>query len=776
MKTAIQSRTFFERIKRELEARSGWIESGMCALAAFVMANAFLFNTMAPFGVSFAASVKRKNSLAAAAGAILGYTISYNPTSNIKYIVAVVLMTAANWVLTDSRLVGTRSDIAVPTVTLLAVLISDIAVFSMTGLSLYDVVLSLSEAALAAGSTFFMLRSLAVADKRENLLALSNSDLSCLIITFAIAMMALGGFTIGGLSVGRIVAVFIILLAAKYGHEAAGAIAGVTAGAAMGLLSGSFSFLAAAYGFGGLVAGMFSSFGGFGCAAIFVIVNGIVSLVLGERPEVMSTMYEVFAASVLFMVIPTSWTDKLMLARRSKTSAVAQTVKDIMLGKLRFASKALSDISDTTQQVSGKLTTMQTADISAVYSKSVDSACRRCKQKGECWGNDFSGSMDSMNHLGDTLRRRGKITERDIGGRLGELCTRKPELSLAINAEYNVFSQRLGNRQKVSQIRGVVTDQFEGMAMMLDSLAAELSQIYEVDNRKNRCITDLFQRKKAEPTAASSYEDQFGRLYVEVSLPAFKLARLPMAELTAELSDLCETLFDLPVVQEAEGKAKLLFAEKAALSAEYGRAQIPFGTGKLCGDCSDFFLDNRGRAHLLLSDGMGSGGKAAIDAAMTVSLLTKLIHAGFEFDAALKMVNSALLVKSNEESLSTIDIACVDLYTGKTEFLKAGAAPTFVLRSGTVGKVEAMSLPAGILRGVEFEKSRMTLREGDVIVMISDGAILTGIDWLYPQIKLSKNLSAKEMAHEIANTAKLRRTDSHDDDITVAVVKLSKGV
>ena len=41
----------------------------------------------------------------------------------------------------------------------------------------------------------------------------------------------------------------------------------------------------------------------------------------------------------------------------------------------------------------------------------------------------------------------------------------------------------------------------------------------------------------------------------------------------------------------------------------------------------------------------------------------------------------------------------VDLYTGKTEFLKAGAAPSFVLRSGTVGKVESMSMPAGILRG-----------------------------------------------------------------------------
>ena len=776
MKALTQQLSFSQRIKKQLLAKSTLLESGACALVAFIMANAFLFGTMAPFGVSFAASVKRENAVAAAAGAVLGYTISYNPTSNVKYIIAVVLMLAANWVVGDSRIGARYSAVAVPIITLLAVLAADFAVFSISGLTVYDAVLSVSEAALAAGTTFFMQRSLTIASHRENLLSLPNSDLSCIIITFAIAMMALGTFTIGGVSLGRVIAVIIILLSAKYGREAAGAVAGVTAGAAMGLLGSSFTFLAAAYGFGGLVAGMFGGLGSFGCAAIFVIVNGIVSLVLGGQFIVISSMYEVFIASVIFVVIPSSWADKLMLARRSKTVAVTQTAKDIMLGKLYFAAQALSDISATTRQVSEKLKTMQPADISEVYSKSIEMACRACPQKAQCWGSGFAQSMDSLNKLSDTLRRRGKITEDDIAGSLSESCNHKKELSYAVNAEYNIFAQRQGSKRKVTEIRGVVTDQFDGMAMMLNSLAEDLSQIYEVDNRKNCQIADLFLRSKAEPTATSSYQDKFGRLYVEVSLPAFKLSRLPIPAVTDGLSAMCETTFALPILREAEGTARLQFAEKASLTAEYGRAQIASGGGRLCGDCTDFFTDSRGRAHMLVSDGMGSGGKAAIDAAMTVSLLTKLINAGFEFDAALKMVNSALLVKSNEESLSTVDIACVDLYTGKTEILKAGAAPSFVMRAGTVGKIEEMSMPAGILRGVEFKKSSMTLCGGDTIVMISDGVILTGMDWLYPQIRISKRLSAQEMADEIANTAKTRRTDNHDDDITVAVLKLEKGV
>lgn len=773
MKAATQGFTL--RLKAAITAKQGIIESGICAVVAFVMANAFLYGTMAPFGVSFAASTKRQHSLAAAAGAILGYTFSYNPTSNVKYIIATVILLAAKWVLEDSRFVRYAS-LCVPIITLFSVLVADLAVLSMGGLSLYDIVLGLSESVLAGGTTFFMMRTLALMQHREKLLGLNSSDLSCLIITFAVAMMALGSLTLGGLSVGRILAVIIILLCAKYGHEPAGAVAGVTAGAAMGLLGSSFAFLAAAYGFGGLVAGMFSSFGSFGCAVIFVVVNAVVSLILGGQYEVTHTLYEVFAASVIFLLIPGSWTDKLMLARRTKAVAVTETAKNIILSKLHFASKALSDISSTTQQVSDKLMTMQSSDIGTVYSKSVDTACRRCKQKAHCWGEGFAQSMDSMNHFGDLLKRKGKITEEDFTGRLAESCNHKAELMTAVNAEYELFTQRSNSRRKVSQMRGVVTDQFEGMSLMLDALADEMSEIYEVDNCKNRRIADLFLRNKVELISAASYENKYGRLSVEVTLPSFKLPRLQLAEITAELSEICEAVFDLPAVREAESTAKLQFNERANLCVQYGRAQIASGGSKLCGDCSDFFLDNRGRAHMLVSDGMGSGGKAAIDAAMTVSLLSKLICAGFEFDAALKMVNSALLVKSNEESLSTVDLACVDLFTGKTEFLKAGAAPSYVLRSGTVGKVESTSMPAGILRGVEFEKSSMTLREGDRIIMISDGVLLGGSEWLIPQIKLSKELPAQEMAQEIAKIAKLRRTDGHDDDITVAVMDLSKGV
>ena len=157
-------------------------------------------------------------------------------------------------------------------------------------------------------------------------------------------------------------------------------------------------------------------------------------------------------------------------------------------------------------------------------------------------------------------------------------------------------------------------------------------------------------------------------------------------------------------------------------------------------------------------------------------LLARLIEAGVSLDASLKLVNSALLVKSGDESLATIDITGVDLYTGKAEFYKAGAAPTFLRKSGKGGYVESSSLPVGILGGVNFEKNAVTLRDGDVIVMVSDGAVAGGYEWLVSDLEHYGGDDPKELSEQLADEARRRRTDGHEDDITVIVLMLERGI
>ena len=56
--------------------------------------------------------------------------------------------------------------------------------------------------------------------------------------------------------------------------------------------------------------------------------------------------------------------------------------------------------------------------------------------------------------------------------------------------------------------------------------------------------------------------------------------------------------------------------------------------------------------------------------------MSKLIKSGLGFDCALQIVNSALMVKSGDESLATLDIICIDLCTGIADLMNAGAPAT----------------------------------------------------------------------------------------------------
>ena len=179
---------------------------------------------------------------------------------------------------------------------------------------------------------------------------------------------------------------------------------------------------------------------------------------------------------------------------------------------------------------------------------------------------------------------------------------------------------------------------------------------------------------------------------------------------------------------------------------------------------------------MVLSDGMGSGGRAAVDGAMASGLMMRLIKAGFSYDSSLSILNSAMLFKSTDESLATVDVAAVDLFSGKLDMLKAGAAPTIVRKSGRCSVAKSTSLPAGILREIGFDKASLKLKKGDILLMMSDGVCSEGSDWICKELDNFKDGSAQSLAENIAYGAKRRRTDNHADDITVVALIIDKAV
>ena len=137
---------------------------------------------------------------------------------------------------------------------------------------------------------------------------------------------------------------------------------------------------------------------------------------------------------------------------------------------------------------------------------------------------------------------------------------------------------------------------------------------------------------------------------------------------------------------------------------------------------SKFSLDN-GSYNICISDGMGSGPAANRESEMVVDLMEKFLEAGFKKEPAIRMMNSAMVLKGENESYSTLDYAGIDLYSGQLEMIKIGAAAAFIKRGDEVECIMPQSLPAGVDVEQSLEIVKKTLHKGDFLVMVTDGVL-----------------------------------------------------
>ena len=106
-----------------------------------------------------------------------------------------------------------------------------------------------------------------------------------------------------------------------------------------------------------------------------------------------------------------------------------------------------------------------------------------------------------------------------------------------------------------------------------------------------------------------------------------------------------------------------------------------------------------------------------------VDLLEQFLDSGFSQETAAKMINSAMVLQREGDMFSTVDVCTLNLYTGVCEFLKAGAATTFIKRSDWVETITSTSMAVGLLQQTDFEMMSKKLYPGDYLIMVTDGVL-----------------------------------------------------
>lgn len=136
-----------------------------------------------------------------------------------------------------------------------------------------------------------------------------------------------------------------------------------------------------------------------------------------------------------------------------------------------------------------------------------------------------------------------------------------------------------------------------------------------------------------------------------------------------QLSGLSQILHEL-ACEVRDGRQAAGRKPGAGFHVELGIAQATKNDQDVSGDYYSYLELRDGRQVFILSDGMGSGGKACQESRATVQLVEQLLLAGFRSQPVIRTVNTILQLRSREESFATLDILQIDTSQGKAEFLK----------------------------------------------------------------------------------------------------------
>lgn len=733
--------------------------------AGFALAQAPVFGEFAPLGISLVAGAPKDSILAASLGACLGYlSAGFEGEAPLRYLASVVAVSVISYALFQIR----QKKIARPLACAAAAcccLATGLAMGLSDGLTAALAALYGAEALLAGGAAYFFHKAFSLAGRASRLQSLTPQETACLIAACALVLFAMAGFEAGGIAPARIAAVLLILLGARCGREAGGCIAGTVAGLAMGFGEG-FRFLTGSYAFGGLLAGLFAPLGQFGCAAAFAAANGVVVILEGGSEQAVHTLIETAIATVLFVLIPSKWIQKAEAMLHPPAAFHAQDMSHALSERLQAAASGMRYVSSSVSAVSESLKRLRTPGLQLLHGQVRESVCGQCGMREKCWREYEAETIQAVRKIETLLEQGGPLSPDQLPASFSGRCIRLTSLLGRYQQAFAAHTTRAVTQSRMSRLRAIIGEQFGEMAELLEDLALDFGQELLFDDEAAARVQSLLNSTGLSIQRAVCRIGENGRMYIEASgTPGEKSPH--QRELLAALQEACGRAFDPPSVEVISGELYLTCCERAPFTMRTGASQRACDASVLCGDTFEVFRDGRGRQLLLISDGMGTGGRAAVDAAMASGLFSKLVKAGLSFGTALRMVNAALLAKAEEESFATLDLASLDFYTGGCTICKAGAAASFLRRGGKTEVMERASMPIGILKETRFSDFRTRLQPGDWILLVSDGALGAGTGWIQAELQAFEGTDAQSLADRIAEEAARRRKDGHEDDITV---------
>lgn len=652
------------------------------------------------------------------------------------------------------------------------------------GLTFYFLV-ALVESVLVTLLSYLAQKGMSIFSIRDKNFVLTKEEILGFLFLFSGAFVGLSNIDYPILQefVLSLLCIYFILISAYSEGMSSGSCAGLILGFLLYLCGGITSDTFVLLGITGLLSGAVKELGKIIMSALAISLPMLL-LMYNNSTELSDLWLDGWVlGSLLFLLTP-----KKILIIFQGQSFIHESNKNIYIKKKKLLEQKLLDFSKafyalgktfkpTTQLIDKK-------DIVTMVDKITENACTNCGVAHYCWEEDLYRSYKNTVTALSICEENGVLYIYDMPENFQESCVRSEAFIEEINRTYQIYRRDKVWIGRLEECRTLVGKQMDAVGDLLKELSGAIETPCNfLDNLSQNIHTALSKSGAVVKEVQVTEEQSNHKKRVEIIIKGCNCNKNCHKKYTTIVKD----CIGKPMILKdkntchcnSKGECKLIYKEIPMFQLTVASVSSS-STNDTSGDSTGFIQTDDGIALMAISDGMGKGLSASQESLTAIELLEQFSEAGFSRELAVKMINSALLLRRQEESYATLDICAVDLFSGTAQFIKLGAVSSYIFRSQRLLSITAHTLPAGILEEVEIIEKEFDLKDNDIIIMLTDGIteILgdehTTAQWIKDKLTENPMANPEDIAIWLMNCVK--NMGKATDDMTIAVGKFWKKI
>lgn len=741
-------------------------------------------NTTAPFGIALLivmALYKEEYMVPVSGGCFLGYISLYNNISNLPgYLICISSITALAYLLSRKSKKAVLSIIF--SIIFIELLLSEVFIRSLTFKIAF--LTSFLQMICIVPLYFILEKSIICIKEFRTKHLFTTEEIVSISILISLILSGTWGIGINDISLRNILSLTFILIISYINGGIIGAASGIAMGAIIGISSSNILVFIGVYGLCGLISGVFKESGKI--LTSFSYLTTFIILKLYSNISVEFELIEIGLAVMVFLMIPKKVYSKLNLEldwekkQEYLNRDYVDKIKEMFLKRLDNFSQVLYNISGNLRNLADNDKLVMKNKSLALIENLADRVCSGCNMNSMCWKRESYYTYAAFAELIENYEEGKKdIMPHEIERK----CIKRTLLMKNTEDIVNGYIINEMWRKRLSEGREVLAGQINSVADSLKEVLDDLNLNIKLNGEVEKKVRKILDKKILKYKDVFCFEDKNQRLFVKLSLESCGGTQLCVKTI-------------LPLINEATGKAMCISDEGCEIDPNTSQCRVVFEetpkfyvasyAGRQCkhgekynGDSYSFGKISDGSYMCIISDGMGSGPRAQQESRASVELVEKFTKAGLSKERAINTVNSIMSLKfSEEEKFSTLDLNSLDLYSGKISFMKVGAVPSFIKSGSKVEVINSKTLPFGVLDKVDVDITNKSVKNGDIVVMISDGVLdydsynVGKVDWIVNYLKNTKVTNPKELSEDIIAKVKELSGGKAKDDMTVIVSKV----